>query len=102
MNLNDVKDFGHEIAETFRNEPEAREALEDLKRQWPQLVVSTAMMLSARRARKAGNWNKAIYLAILWAGLTNNYSQAEVVRQLKLNRKARNPFSFRTNSPFLN
>jgi hypothetical protein len=96
MNLNDVKDFGHEIAETFRNEPEAREALEDLKRQWPQLVVSTAMMLSARRARKAGNWNKAIYLAILWAGLTNNYSQAEVVRQLKLNRKAKNPFAFRT------
>jgi hypothetical protein len=102
MNLNDVKDFGHEIAETFRNEPEAREALEDLKRQLPQFAISTALLISARRARKAGNWNKAIYVAVLWAGLTNNWSQTEVVRQVKLNRNARNPFSFRTNSPFLN
>lgn len=76
MNTAQLKEEYEAFAAEFKNNAQLQEAWADLKPFIGNVVVSVVFMVKARRARKAGNMERAIYYAILWAGYTNNTNGA--------------------------
>lgn len=68
------------------------EQIEVLVRSTGAFVVTVTLLNKARKAAKSGDYAKAGYYAVLWAGVSNNYNHANLTTLLTKGRNALDVF----------